>query len=104
MFKLPSFPVWEKRYKENAAQGLGTLSAWDKTNDDFGMNQQEKKPEKKMKEWDVTIQATITKTIRVSAENEQKATEDAHSLFTVIAENYEEKYNEQAIQVVEVIS
>jgi hypothetical protein len=50
------------------------------------------------KTYDVKITAKVTKTIRVDAETEEQAIEDAHSEFCVapcegVAENYEEEYD-----------
>ena len=56
-----------------------------------------------MKQYDVTIEATVRKTIRVEADNEDAATEDAHCLFHCLPdEDGEEKYDEQTISCVEV--
>jgi len=51
-----------------------------------------------MDEYDVTIEATVTKTLRVPAVNEDEATELAHQLFTVTNEGDEEKYDEQTLR------
>lgn len=42
--------------------------------------------EKTTKTWNVTIQATITKTYQVSADTEEEATEQAHIMFSVLNE------------------
>ena len=53
--------------------------------------------------YDVTIQATVTKTIRVEADDGQRATEQAHQIFTVEPDQLdEEKYDEQCIDCKEV--
>lgn len=53
--------------------------------------------------FDVTIQATVTKTIRVEADNDQQATEQAHQIFTVEPDQLdEEKYDEQCLSCKEV--
>ena len=50
-----------------------------------------------MPSYDITIQATVTKTIRVDgAESEQAAIETAHQNFSV-SENGPEKYDEQCL-------
>ena len=50
-----------------------------------------------MPSYDITIQATVTKTIRVNgAESEQAAIETAHQNFNV-GENGPEKYDEQCL-------
>ena len=58
-----------------------------------------KKVSKKTKEWNITIQATVTKTIRVTAKNEQEAIEDAHGVFSVLNDDNEEKYDQETISV-----
>ena len=59
-----------------------------------------------MKQYDVTIVATVRKTIRVEASNEDAATEEAHGLFHCLPdENGEmkiEKYKEEIVSCVEV--
>ena len=51
-----------------------------------------------LKDFEVQIQATVVKTIKVRAKDESEATELAHQDFTVApAENGEEKYNEQTV-------
>jgi len=55
------------------------------------------------KEYDVTIEASVRKTIRVKADSEDEATQEAHSLFTVAPEEGEdEKYNEETLRCEEV--
>jgi hypothetical protein len=54
-----------------------------------------------MKTYDVTITATITKTIRVTADYEEEAAEIAHNLFTVECDG-DEKYAEDMENIVEV--
>lgn len=55
------------------------------------------------KSYDVTIEATVRKTLRVRAKDDQSATELAHQRFTVSSEGGEdEKYDEQTISVNEV--
>jgi hypothetical protein len=56
------------------------------------------------KEYDVTITATVTKTIRVKADSEDEATKIAHSEFTVAPEEGEgERYDEQTVDCKEVV-
>ncbi len=58
-----------------------------------------------MKTFDVTIQATVKKTIRVEVEDhegEQEATEAAHGQFSVANTDEDEKYDEETLQCVEV--
>ena len=51
-------------------------------------------------EWDVKIQATVVKTIRVRASDEQKATELAHEQFTAASEEgHAENYEEETLEV-----
>lgn len=54
-----------------------------------------------MAKYAVTIKATITKTIEVEdAENEQDATEQAHSMFSVLNDGEEENYTEDTMKCV----
>jgi len=59
-----------------------------------------------MKAWDVTIVATVRKTIRVTEEDgvndEEEATELAHSLFTSASGDTPEAYDEDTVDVEEV--
>lgn len=60
-----------------------------------------KNPE--VKDWDVTITATVTKTLRVSAKTEQEATDFAHERFSVKnSEGENERYNEDVDNIEEV--
>lgn len=55
-----------------------------------------------MKTYNVTIRATVTKTIRVeNAESEQQAIEQAHRLFTTLCDGADEDYNETLMDVEE---
>jgi hypothetical protein len=56
-----------------------------------------------MKTYNVTIQATITKTIRVEAEDRNMATIQAHEEFNVYSGEAEEHYDEQTIEIDEVM-
>jgi hypothetical protein len=55
--------------------------------------------ENDMADYAVTIKATVIKTIMVESDDEDKATELAHQLFTVDPEDCEssEKYDEETI-------
>jgi len=55
-----------------------------------------------MKQYDVTITARVTKTLRVEADNEQDACEFAHQEFTVASSDLPERYNEDTDCVREV--
>lgn len=55
-----------------------------------------------MKTYDVTIQATVTKTIRVEAEDSNEATIQAHEEFNVHSGEGDEHYDEQTIEIKEV--
>jgi hypothetical protein len=53
-----------------------------------------------MPKWNVTIKATVTKTITdIEADTEDEAIEIAHSLFTVENADNEEDYDEQTEDV-----
>jgi phenylpyruvate tautomerase PptA (4-oxalocrotonate tautomerase family) len=55
-----------------------------------------------MKEYDVTIQAVVTKTIRVKAEDEAEAYEFASGLFSVTSDKHDEDYEQDALNIAEV--
>lgn len=55
-----------------------------------------------MKTFDVTIRATIWKTIRVEAKNEDEADEEAHNRFHPALDYTEERYEEETMRVEEV--
>jgi hypothetical protein len=55
-----------------------------------------------MPTYDVTITARVTKTIRVEADTEQEAIEQAHESFTTVCDGPDEKYEEDTDSVVEV--
>ena len=58
-----------------------------------------------MRQFDVTIKGSVTKTYRIEAENEQDAIEQAHEGFSMLAEEgIEEDYNEETMEVVEIDS
>ena len=56
-----------------------------------------------MKTYEVTIKAEIYKTITVIAEDEDAAFCDAYEIFSVISDEWPEKYNEETISVAEVL-
>ena len=53
-----------------------------------------------MKTYNITISATVTKIITVSAETRQDAVEQAHEEFTVVCDG-DEDYNEETLNVEE---
>jgi len=55
-----------------------------------------------MKTYDVTIVARIYKTIRVEAENEDKAYEEAHEQFSVLNDGTDERYEQETLEIQEV--
>ena len=56
-----------------------------------------------MKTYEVTIKATIYKTLTVEAENEDEAYEAAHEQFSVLPESgTQERYDEETVEVKEV--
>jgi hypothetical protein len=55
-----------------------------------------------MKTYEVTIQATVTKTIRVEAEDRVEATIQAHEEFNVYSGEGEEHYDEKTLEISEV--
>lgn len=55
-----------------------------------------------LKQYDVTIKATVTKTYRVDAEDEDKAVEEAHTIFSVLNDDIPEDYEEETLNVEEV--
>ena len=55
-----------------------------------------------MKNYEVQIQATVTKTIKVEASSEEEAIEQAFELFTVACEEgQEERYEQEVLEVKE---
>lgn len=54
-----------------------------------------------MKTYNVTIKAEIYKTITVTAEDEDAAYENAHDIFSVVSDEWPERYNEETISVIE---
>jgi hypothetical protein len=57
-----------------------------------------------MRIYNVTIKAEIYKTVTVTAKNEDEAYSEAHEIFSVISDEWPEKYNEETISVEEVLS
>jgi hypothetical protein len=55
-----------------------------------------------MKTYDITIRATVIKTIRVEAQDEQEAIVEAHGDFDVTCTDERERYDEVTINVREV--
>lgn len=55
-----------------------------------------------MKTYEVTIEARITKTYTVSAENEDQAYENAHEIFSVLTDDAKEYYEQETMSVTEV--
>ena len=55
-----------------------------------------------MKTYDITIRAIVTKTLRVEAEDEDAACEEAHELFNVYSGEAEERYEEETLNIKEV--
>ena len=55
-----------------------------------------------MKGWNVTVKATITKTIKIGeAKDEEEAVEFAHQIFSVSNDGIPEKYEQDTISVTE---
>ena len=54
-----------------------------------------------MKTYEVTIQATVTKPVRVQAENEEAACEQAHELFSTDNDGSLERYEQETLNVEE---
>jgi len=52
--------------------------------------------------FDVVIQARITKTIRVEAKDVDEAYELAHESFSVLNDGFEERYEQETIELMEV--
>ena len=56
-----------------------------------------------MKEWDVTIEATTRRTLRIKSPTRSQAIEVAHELFNgAIEDDREEQYTEETVDVKEV--
>ena len=50
-----------------------------------------------MNTYEVFIKATITKSIVVDAINKDEAEEQAHEMFSVLNDDYDEKYEQETI-------
>jgi hypothetical protein len=57
-----------------------------------------------MKTYAVTIRAMVTKTLRVEAEDEDAAYQEAHELFNPYSGEAEERYEEETLRIEEVQS
>ncbi len=55
-----------------------------------------------MKTYDIKIKATITKTVRVKAENEDEAYVAAHESFSVLEDGNPEHYTQETLDIYEV--
>jgi hypothetical protein len=55
-----------------------------------------------MKSYDITIKATVTKTMRIKASNEEKAIETANETFSVLTDEYSEDYEQDIVEVKEI--
>lgn len=55
-----------------------------------------------MKTYEVTIRATIYKTITVEAENEDDAYVEAHERFSVLNDDTPEQYEQDSVSIEEV--
>ena len=56
-----------------------------------------------MKTYYVTIRATVTKTIRVQADNQDAAAEIAHESFSVCDSSDDERYDQETEAIEEII-
>jgi hypothetical protein len=59
-------------------------------------------PTSTMPVYDVTIKATIAKTIRLHAKDQDEAVQQAHELFTPYCDGSEERYEQEFDSIVEV--
>ena len=57
-----------------------------------------------MKDWEVTIRATVIKTYTVTAENEEDAIEQGHMEFSVLNDDIPEDYNQETITIKEKVN
>lgn len=60
-------------------------------------------PDVPLKTYDVTIRATVTKTLRVEDEDEEMAIQQAHASFSVLCDDIDEDYKEDCLNVEEVV-
>jgi hypothetical protein len=56
-----------------------------------------------MNTYEVFIKATITKSIVVDAINKDEAEEQAHEMFSVLNDDYDEQYDQQTIGEAELV-
>jgi|TARA_B110000908_G_scaffold163859_1_gene211002 hypothetical protein len=54
-----------------------------------------------MKVYEVTIRATVTKTLSVEAWNHTSAEEAAHEQFSVLNDGVDENYNQETLRIEE---
>ena len=52
-----------------------------------------------MKEYHVTIRATVTKTLTVEAANVDEAEETAHQEFSILNDDSPEKYEQETLKI-----
>ena len=52
-----------------------------------------------MKTYNITIRASITKTITIEADSEEKAEELAHEQFSVLHDGRDENYQQDTIDI-----
>lgn len=55
-----------------------------------------------MKTFDVVVRATVTKTVRVEAENEDDAYVFANESFSILNDGSDEDYTQEALEISEV--
>lgn len=55
-----------------------------------------------MKTYDVVVRATVTKTVRVEAENEDDAYVFANESFSILNDGSDEDYTQEALEISEV--
>ena len=56
-----------------------------------------------MNTYEVFIKATITKSIVVDAINQDESEEQAHEMFSVLNDDYDEQYDQQTIGEAELV-
>lgn len=55
-----------------------------------------------MKTYQITIRATITKTMEVEAEDREQAEIEAHESFSVLNDDNDESYEQDTLEITEV--
>lgn len=55
-----------------------------------------------MKTYEVTIRATVTKTLTVEADSADEAVDQAHAEFTTVCDGGDEDYSEDILNVTEI--